>query len=711
MGAISKGGGIPDNLYLQKMYWAVIGTAIGLAVAVNVFNKAIAYQRIVYCNATTPAKPETLSATAYATLTAIAREIANASQSSSFLRHCNCSSPTLGQLLLVLTNMAVILVLCFYKLDTIDHWHWEDVAYRTGFIAAAQLPLVILLAGKRNIIGFLVGLGYERLIWLHRWVSRTLFLTATIHMGFWFRSWARYNYIGRKLATDAIAQRGLAAWCVLLWIFLSSFAPIRRLNYEFFIIQHIVTFVGFLVAVFLHLPDEVKAYIWIPIGLYILDRVVRTVFVLWANLSLFHPRLRRDGAFTCETELMPAGGGMSRFIIKNPPITWQPGQHVFLQCHGIAPLQSHPFTVASIPEDGKMEFLVRSRSGATKRFLTRTLKSQTLPASQRDLNHRPIFKTIIDGPYGRMRVLRQFDSVILIAGGCGATFTTPLLRDIVDAWKRPRTRTSIYRLLGTPTGVATRHVRFIWVIKTKVEYQWFSAQLAQTVNDVEKIREEDLDLRVDITVYVTCDTSLEPETIWENKRSREVLDDTPQELSVLEKPPIRDEYSGATDASNKHMPARKTWGLGGSCCFATVIEDEREAQRTKRSLQPCCCCTQSTSVSSCTGEELKHATSSNASGGSVSDIRKPFIATEGSLDAQTSLSNCRITSMIGRPHCKVVIRKVLEQARGESAVVVCGPQGLNNDVRNSVVAMSDERAVHKGTGAQGIYFWEEGFSY
>ena len=54
---------------------------------------------------------------------------------------------------------------------------------------------------------------------------------------------------------------------------------------------------------------------------------------------------------------------------------------------------------------------------------------------------------------------------------------------------------------------------------------------------------------------------------------------------------------------------------------------------------------------------------------------------------------------------------MLEEAEGESAVIVCGPQGLQDDVRESVVALSDERAVHKGTGAQGIYLHIEGFCY
>lgn len=51
-----------------------------------------------------------------------------------------------------------------------------------------------------------------------------------------------------------------------------------------------------------------------------------------------------------------------------------------------------------------------------------------------------------------------------------------------------------------------------------------------------------------------------------------------------------------------------------------------------------------------------------------------------------------------------LIQKELERARGESAVVVCGPLGLVQATREAAVGLSDERAVHKGTGAQGVGF-------
>ncbi|KAF6827796.1 ferric reductase like transmembrane component [Colletotrichum plurivorum] len=64
-----------------------------------------------------------------------------------------------------------------------------------------------------------------------------------------------------------------------------------------------------------------------------------------------------------------------------------------------------------------------------------------------------------------------------------------------------------------------------------------------------------------------------------------------------------------------------------------------------------------------------------------------------------------------RPDIEALIRAPVEVAGGETSVVVCGGQSLTSCVRNCVSALSDERAVHKGTGAQGIHLFVEEYSF
>ena len=633
-----------------------------------------------------------------ATSAALSREISHAGFSWTALSKVRWTSPSLGRVLVVAAQLVLVIVLCFYKINPSDQWQWEMMGYRTGFIALAQLPLIVLLAGKINWIGFLIGSSYERLNWLHRWTARILFLTVTIHMGFWFRDWARYDYIKVKLSTDLVTQRGFAAWCILLWIVLSSFAPIRQWNYEFFVIQHVITLVGFLVAVYLHVPMGLKVWVWVPIGFAIADRVGRTALLLYSNLSLFRFRSKQDRFWAHNATFEPLGADMTRICIRNPPFKWSAGQHVFLSCHSVAPLQSHPFTIASIPQDGRMDFLIKCKTGGSKRFFKHAQKHQTLPLTRVDAKQDQGTLVTVEGPYGHVRPLRQFDSVVLIAGGGGSTFTMPLLRDMVTSWKSANHDQS--------SNVVTRYIRYVWIVKSTQQVSWFATQLATVAQDVEQHQRTGHDTRVDITIHITCE---------DFKPAKET------EGSQVKRPwPLRTSLKDlglATSAMKEHVKPTD------DDVSVHSVSDETESRPDRRgccdSNRAQCCITTSDDVhpanalqgSSCCCDNADPDTSPSVLGHDVSRSSidsPPSTLTEKPIRAGPHPT---IPLLCGRPRVGSMIRETLEHARGESVIVVCGPSELIGDARQSVAALSDERAVHKGTGAQGIYLHTEAFDY
>lgn len=77
----------------------------------------------------------------------------------------------------------------------------------------------------------------------------------------------------------------------------------------------------------------------------------------------------------------------------------------------------------------------------------------------------------------------------------------------------------------------------------------------------------------------------------------------------------------------------------------------------------------------------------------------------------TSDASRAIVYSYSRPSVAAFIRGPVEVTGGETSVAVCGGKSLVADVRNSVVALSDERAVHKGTGAQGIHLHVEEYCF
>lgn len=80
---------------------------------------------------------------------------------------------------------------------------------------------------------------------------------------------------------------------------------------------------------------------------------------------------------------------------------------------------------------------------------------------------------------------------------------------------------------------------------------------------------------------------------------------------------------------------------------------------------------------------------------------------ERTLNAHASLT----VTHGGRPTVESMIRPVVEADSGETAVVVCGGVSITAQARTFVAALSDERAVQKGSGAQGIYLFTETYGW
>ncbi|KAF4629129.1 hypothetical protein G7Y89_g9018 [Cudoniella acicularis] len=667
-GMMTMAPGVPGLFYMQQIFWAFVGTAIAVAAAANVINKILYHQRISSLKASpNAAKPRSFFFQAHATMSAMIREFGYYSMPLSF-RKIHIYLPPAGPSIIMVAYLVLIVVCCFYRLYPNDFLQWEDIGYRSGFIAVCQMPLIVLLAGKQNIIGFLTGVGYERLNWLHRWVARALLFTVLIHFGYWMTEWAKYDYILIKIKTDSLTQYGIAAGSVLAWLVLSSVAPIRGLSYEVFVVQHVMSWLGFVVALYFHLPDENRIWIWIPLGFWAFDRLLRALFLVYNNLSVLHKN--STGFLACKATFELLDESHTRITIPNPPITWKAGQHLFLACYVVAPLSAHPFTISSLPEDGKLEFVVRAKKGATKRFFKyaeKTYPSLPAPGSRQSAGR----SVLIDGPYSRIRPLRQFDSLVLLAGSTGVTFTMPLMREVVQQWMGTSTQS---RKLGLEpaAGAVTRHIRFIWVVKRKSSINWFASQLDSVVRDVEALRNEGHEIAVERSIYITCDDVL--------TSGRSSIAKNDQNLAPTTQLPsgrfsLSDEKKD-TGFDISEVASRGSISSNTACCCNRVVTDEDTITA------PCNCATRRQRESS---------------------------STIMSLEKTNSIVDPRISLLAGRPHVENIIRKTAELALGEMAVVVCGPPGLVQGTRNSVVKISDDRAVHKGTEAQGIYVHAETF--
>jgi NAD(P)H-flavin reductase len=583
-----------------------------------------------------PTKVDDFPMQVLATATAITREISYPQPHPggwfSFFRPL-----PVGRMIVIACYWAVIAYMLTYRAIINDAYYWERIGFRGGWISVTQVPLVYLLASKSSILGFIVGTSHERLNWLHRWLSRTLLITVTVHGSFFMAEWVRAEFVTLELELMPMVKYGLGAWGILVWTFITSLSPMRRLAYEFFVLQHIVTSAVFLWVLYVHVPSYAQYNIWFAIGALMLDRAVRTVLLLFRNVRIRRAKscgtTRRIGH---QVELQASCSEIVVITIKDVHLSWKAGQHMYLWLPRLGPLESHPFTIASPYKKAaechcnEIQFVVRVQSGFSKRIHKCVMKTQERGNS---------LTGFIAGPYGTPPSWEAYESLILISASTGASFTMPILESI----------------LASKTTICTQRIHFLLVVRKRSHIEFYAQRLNAALSHAES---RGIELRVEIAI--TSDAS----SFVESEASEKTIDDekSPQPEDVVEKPK-------GTEAMESREGKMETMVHVDSLSASSFTSSRRTAPVVSK-----CCC-------------------DNGEGASVVE------------------SSRQIIYSYQRPDVAAFIRQPVEVTGGETSVAVCGGKSLVATVRNSVATLSDERAVHKGTGAQGIHLHVEEYCF
>ncbi|OJJ46062.1 hypothetical protein ASPZODRAFT_2049685 [Penicilliopsis zonata CBS 506.65] len=581
-----------------RRFWYGIVAVIGVATLCNVVHTSIQRSRLQASlkNEKQPARPSSLPIRWIATTTATLREIAYLQPYLPVLEPW-IRIPDLGAIWMVAAYLLFILLLEFVDNDVTGAQYYQALSVQAAWLAVAQIPLIVLLAGKNSLVGVLSGTSYQRLNVLHRWVARGSLLLSTFHFGFQSYGWQQYGVEKLEWATDSCPPTGIAAYAILLWMNLTTFAPMRYYAYNWFVFQHIITYFGFIIAVMMHLPSTAlysRVYVYIAIALYLLERLVRTARYALANLRPARATLHSlDDARA--TKIHIRGSSIKR---------WAPGDHVLLALPRFGLAQSHPATILSTPDShqGDLVLILRTFSGFTRRIAT---AAAAAPAAQPD-NHDPEavcekqYLALIEGPYpaASQTDFACYDTLFLVAGGTGVTFTLSVLLSLAA------------RAQTTPT-LPLRNVQFVWIVKDRASLSWIRQELLDVLPAF-----ENAGITLEIKAFLTCDSP---------------------------------------DSAGK-----STCTCAGDCGCCIAEKDSNVMQKDP-----------------------------NSASSSI-EVVPPW--------SEINYQRPEIDSLLWDGLCA---------AQGESAIAVAGPRRLSAAVRRTVVQISDERAVHKGTGAQGIYLHVE----
>ena len=590
--------------------------------------------------------------------------------------------PSFGTIILLLLYLASILALEFTNNNIPGGQHYQALGVRAAWLAVAQFPLMMLLAGKNNLIGLFTGQSYERLNILHRWVSRGMLLLATLHFGYQSVGWNEYGLMVLEWTTDTCPPTGMAAYALLLWLNLSTLAPFRNMWYEFFVVQHLLSFFGFVIALMMHLPSTAlysRVYVYIPIALWFVDRLIRS-----ARYALHNAR-------PSKATLTPLSGGVTKIRVTAPKSMkhWSPGAWVLLSIPKFGLGQSHPATILSTPEshNGDLVFLLKSHKGFTARINTSPSTESVdslLPSSsekQEATTDGATYTALLDGPYGTTpwdADLATYTTLVLIAGSTGITYTIAHLLSL--AHRASSSSSSSSSESGRTSRLPLRTIHFIHLIKSLSHVSWLSSEL-QSALDALRAAGIDVNLRI----YVTCDDAMTD----------------------------ADTTSGLLGAKVSGCGCDRS--LGPCCCtnvgqmeinsvvraFAQKRRGEEAGRDEKRGADDVI--TSISPPSFISGDKGK---------GSASAVVR---AASSSSSSQHTTNDMNTTTIHpSRPNLPQLLHNIVAApgaVDGETGVVVCGSIGLSAAVRNAVVQVSDERAVHKGSGAMGIRLWVESYSW
>ncbi|KAF4448079.1 hypothetical protein F53441_8471 [Fusarium austroafricanum] len=322
------------------------------------------------------------------------------------------------------------------------------LVYRTGALAFALLPLIILFPSRNNLLLWLSNWSRSTFILLHRWIGRTFAILGVLH--------GIFALVGSdKLGSTDWRRWGSVALCFTVVTVLGSGLYVRKANYEFFLLMHIIIAVIVVVGCWYHLmlryasirlhspgyTSGHEIWIYLAIAIWAFERLVRIVRVV--RLGILRSKVKDIGA------------GYVRVDV--PSVRWglDPGKHVFVYFPTLAPMrpwENHPFSViptvalkrrgiyvtpgspispgasSGLEDIEKIEkttthIAVRQSPASAEIAAGVTLFIKKSTGITKYLESHDRLLTFLEGPYpgSDTRQVLRCDRLLLIAGGVGIT--------------------------------------------------------------------------------------------------------------------------------------------------------------------------------------------------------------------------------------------------------------------------------------------------
>lgn len=196
--------------------------------------------------------------------------------------------PTRGQTLFVayLFIINIVLTACGYEMIADNVWYpgrvqtWTYVANRCGILTLANVPLVLLYAGRNSVLLWVTNWSRTTFLLIHRYTALICVIQAVLHSTLYLNIALRTEGWETEF-TEPYWYYGCAATIAFSLLILLSLKPIREKAYELFIALHIILCILAIAAAYKHFTLKYlwdygfQNYTWMAVAIWGFDRVLR----------------------------------------------------------------------------------------------------------------------------------------------------------------------------------------------------------------------------------------------------------------------------------------------------------------------------------------------------------------------------------------------------------------------------------------------------
>lgn len=397
--------------------------------------------------------------------------------------------PTRGQSIFIAYMWIVNIVATSHGIHLSWPTPWYDnkygavmlfVANRCGVLSCAQLPLLILYAGRNNLLLWLTNWKHSTFLLLHRWTAFLCMLHAVLHSLLYteiaVKGWE--GFVFSVESTQMYWYIGIIATLAMVILCTISVQRVRQKAYEFFLASHILFSVMAIVATFYHINLKYEHdygfenWLYMASAIWIFDRAIRLARSLCHGVKRAYLTPVDEDYYRLDIPGMTASG------------------HVYLHFPSVSLWriwENHPFSVATVtyrkvgssarlpqpqPEiTGDMEKSVQGSSNDTRSSSSVSSDTDGVEQTQKSgvvlfvrkhggltsLLSRKLMSTrgipvLVEGSYGTAGSFmqdghptptHQYPNLICIAGGVGITGVLPAL-DHFNVTGRPLGQRKLY---------------------------------------------------------------------------------------------------------------------------------------------------------------------------------------------------------------------------------------------------------------------------